>query len=249
MTDSQNPRILQSRHIRAVTPQNEHGWSQIAAMSMVSSRHILAPPVQASGSDIRLIIEVQHDVSVHSDTASAFLDGPTDALSATPGISVVATGMLPRGGGRKRPLIRRLARKVARKIIPKARRYSINALLRRRKEGPLRQKLLKDIPEKSSTSELSEEPDSEVVSNSSELVPIDATVGRTDGTLRGILHTDSLTSETPTPPQSTPIRPVLLSNLLTQTGSSAPGDTLSPPENPTIMIATSSTQIQDHQPP
>jgi hypothetical protein len=122
-----------------------------------SGRRIASSPNRANDTlaespNVRLVIEVQHDLSMHSNSVStsARFDGPADGLSAIPGVATVTTGNLPGpNGGERRPTIRRIVKKVASKVIPRARKYSIQALLGRRKtkvpETPLEE--LPEVPE------------------------------------------------------------------------------------------------------
>ncbi|KAI9778601.1 MAG: hypothetical protein M1839_007994 [Geoglossum umbratile] len=115
-------------------------------MGMPTSMHIVASSgrriavspdrandIMAVSPNVRLVIEVQHDLSVHSHSVStsAHFDGSTDGLSATPGVATVTTA--GPNGREKKPTIRRIVRKVASKVIPRVRKYSIQALLGRRK--------------------------------------------------------------------------------------------------------------------
>ncbi|KAI9765101.1 MAG: hypothetical protein M1840_007808 [Geoglossum simile] len=135
-------------------------------MGMPTSTHTVAPSIERVSSDqandtpgqspnVRLVIEVQHDLSVRSASTSALFDGPADGLSATPGVATVTTGDLSGAkGGRKRPTIRRIVKKVASKVIPRARKCSIQVLFGRRKSKAL-ESLLKETPEVIGTKEAS----------------------------------------------------------------------------------------------
>jgi hypothetical protein len=158
----------------------------------------MLPPDQASDTsakNVRLIIEVRHDLSVHSVAASVFFDGPADALSATPGVSNVTTGgLLDPDGGKKRPLICRLAEKVTSKVIAKVRRYGIQALLGRRR-ALLLENLLEVIPEEPSAPDLLEGLDPQAIPYVMELAPNDTTTNGIAGKLEEIPPLSSPISE------------------------------------------------------
>jgi len=107
--------------------------------------------------NVRLIIEVQHDLSVRSASTSARFDGPADALSATPGVATVTTGDISGANRRRiRPTIRQIVKKVASKVIPRTRKCGLRLLFRRR-ESKVLENLLKETPEVVGTSEATKE--------------------------------------------------------------------------------------------
>jgi hypothetical protein len=133
---------------------------------MPSSTHTVASSVGRVGAspdqtsdtpgqnpNVRLVIEVQHDLSVRSASTSTRFDGPADAPSDNPGVATVTTGNLLRAdGGRKKPIINRIVKKVASKVIPRARKCSIQVLFGRRKSKVL-ENLSKETPEAPGASE------------------------------------------------------------------------------------------------
>jgi hypothetical protein len=152
-------------------------------MGMPTSTHSVASSVRSISLEqandtpgqipnVRLTIEVQHDLSVRSASTSARSDGPADALSATPGVATVTTGDISGANGRRKKLaIRRIVKSVASKVIPRARKCSIQVLFGRRKSNVL-ENLLKETAEVIGTSEATKEagpPD--VLEQTADVVP------------------------------------------------------------------------------
>ncbi|KAI9857662.1 MAG: hypothetical protein M1813_008082 [Trichoglossum hirsutum] len=176
-------------------------------MSTIFSSHILAsngghqilPPIGTTVKNVRLIIEVQHELSVHSAAASLLFDGSSDALPAAPGVSAVITGAFPGyNRGEKKPLIYRLTRKFTRKVIPRLRKWGTQALFGRKK-ATLLEKMLEVIPEESGAPEASEL-SLQAESYITELIPNGDPASGTADTLIDIEPSSSLTSEISTHP-------------------------------------------------